>query len=68
MCGVSGIWQPVGAADATEAARVMFFALYALQHRGQESAGIASTDGTSLHVVKRMGLVEAIEATAEFLA
>ncbi|MBM4420927.1 MAG: amidophosphoribosyltransferase [Chloroflexi bacterium] len=56
MCGVSGIWQPVGT-EATEAARTTFFALYALQHRGQESAGIASTDGSGIHVVKRMGLV-----------
>ena len=35
----------------------MFFALYALQHRGQESAGIAATDGHDLRVVRRMGLV-----------
>ena len=35
----------------------MFFALYALQHRGQESAGIAATDGNDLRVLRRMGLV-----------
>jgi amidophosphoribosyltransferase len=35
----------------------MFFALYALQHRGQESAGIAATDGEDLRVLRRMGLV-----------
>jgi len=35
----------------------MFFALYALQHRGQESAGIAATNGQDLRVLRRMGLV-----------
>src|SRR5574340_598407 len=59
MCGVCGIWSPTEQArgDPAEAARLMFFSLYALQHRGQESAGIASTDGTDLRVVRRMGLV-----------
>ena len=56
MCGVCGIWSP-GGADPSEPARLMFFALYALQHRGQESAGIAATDGSDLRVVRRMGLV-----------
>ncbi|GAC1460583.1 MAG: amidophosphoribosyltransferase [Candidatus Limnocylindrales bacterium] len=56
MCGVCGIWSPAGV-DPTEAARLMFFALYALQHRGQESAGIAATDGADLRVLRRMGLV-----------
>ena len=56
MCGISGIWSPADA-DATEATRLMFFSLYALQHRGQESAGIAATDGRDLRVVRRMGLV-----------
>ena len=56
MCGVCGIWSP-STADPSEAARLMFFALYALQHRGQESAGIAATDGRDLRVVRRMGLV-----------
>ncbi|HET7701187.1 MAG TPA: amidophosphoribosyltransferase, partial [Candidatus Limnocylindria bacterium] len=59
MCGVCGIWSPVEEArkDPAEAARLMFFSLYALQHRGQESAGIAATDGRDLRVVRRMGLV-----------
>jgi amidophosphoribosyltransferase len=35
----------------------MFFSLYALQHRGQESAGLGATDGRDLRVVRRMGLV-----------
>ncbi len=56
MCGISGIWSPAES-DPTEAARLTFFALYALQHRGQESAGIAATDGRDMRVVRRMGLV-----------
>src|SRR2546429_7474977 len=56
MCGIVGIWNPEQA-DQTEAARLMFFSLYALQHRGQESAGLAATDGRDLRVVRRMGLV-----------
>src|SRR6266850_1030568 len=59
MCGICGIWSPrdQATADPAEAARLMFFSLYALQHRGQESAGIAATDGRDLRVVRRMGLV-----------
>src|SRR3954462_173609 len=59
MCGVCGIWSPEGraTADPAEAARLMFFSLYALQHRGQESAGLAATDGSDLRIVRRMGLV-----------
>ncbi len=51
-CGVFGIYAP-----GTDVARVSFFALYALQHRGQESAGIATSDGVSAAVHKDMGLV-----------
>ncbi len=59
MCGVCGIWIPPDQAksDPAEAARLMFFSLYALQHRGQESAGLAATDGSDLRIVRRMGLV-----------
>ena len=59
MCGVCGIWMPEEQAreDPAGAARLMFFSLYALQHRGQESAGLAATDGTDLRLVRRMGLV-----------
>ena len=59
MCGVCGIWSPEAQAarDPAEAARLMFVSRYALQHRGQESAGLAATDGHDLRVVRRMGLV-----------
>jgi amidophosphoribosyltransferase len=50
-CGVFGIW------NHAEAANVAYLGLYALQHRGQESAGIAATDGTAFHVEKAMGWV-----------
>src|SRR5437899_423486 len=56
MCGIVGVWNPERA-DPTEAARLAFFALYALQHRGQESAGIAATDGRDMRIVRGMGLV-----------
>ncbi len=50
-CGVFGIYgQP-------EAATMAYLGLYALQHRGQESAGIASSDGVKLHVSRSMGYV-----------
>lgn len=55
MCGVAGIFAP-----GRDAARLAFFALYALQHRGQESAGIAAADGRTLRSHKAMGLLGAI--------
>ncbi len=54
-CGVFGIY-----ADEADAARMTFFALYALQHRGQESTGIASSDGRAAYVYKSMGLVSQV--------
>ncbi|WP_426564860.1 amidophosphoribosyltransferase [Angustibacter sp. McL0619] len=51
-CGVLGIWAP-----GEEVAKLTFYGLYALQHRGQESAGIATSDGRRLLVYKDMGLV-----------
>ncbi len=51
-CGVFGIYAP-----GEEVARLTFFGLHALQHRGQESAGIATSDGRVAHVYKAMGLV-----------
>src|SRR5262249_34631916 len=50
-CGVFGIW------NHPEAANVTYLGLYALQHRGQESAGIAAADGQQVHVEKAMGWV-----------
>jgi len=51
-CGVFGIYAP-----DHDVARLTFFGLYALQHRGQESAGIAVADGGQVTVVKDLGLV-----------
>src|SRR5262244_1263565 len=51
-CGVFGI-----VAHDEDVARLTFFGLYALQHRGQESAGIAVSDGRRLRMHKEMGLV-----------
>src|SRR5580658_7234286 len=55
MCGISGVFAP-----GREAARLSYFALYALQHRGQESAGIAAADGGTMRSLKEMGLIGAI--------
>ena len=54
-CGVFGIHAP-----GMDVARQAFFALYALQHRGQESAGIATSDGRSAYQHKGMGLVSQV--------
>jgi amidophosphoribosyltransferase len=54
-CGVFGIYSP-----DEDVARLTFFALFALQHRGQESAGIATTDGKCLQVYADMGLVSQV--------
>jgi amidophosphoribosyltransferase len=51
-CGVFGVWSP-----GEDVAKLAYFGLYALQHRGQESAGIAVSDGTRIVVYKDMGLV-----------
>ncbi len=51
-CGVCGVYAP-----GEDAARLAFFSLFALQHRGQESAGIAVTDGAGINLHKDMGLV-----------
>jgi len=51
MCGIVGI------VDAGGVAIKLYYALYALQHRGQESAGISTFDGTNLHKFKGNGLV-----------
>lgn len=54
-CGVFGIFAP-----GADVARLTFFAQYALQHRGQESAGIAVSDGHGTRLHKAMGLVSQV--------
>ncbi len=54
-CGVFGVWAP-----DEEVAKLTYYGLYALQHRGQESAGIATSDGTRVLVFKDMGLVSQV--------
>lgn len=54
-CGVFGIWAP-----DLDVSRMTFFGLQALQHRGQESAGIAVTDGTQLTCEKGLGLAREV--------
>jgi amidophosphoribosyltransferase len=51
-CGVFGVWAP-----GEEISKLTYFGLYALQHRGQEAAGIAVGDGSSVVVYKELGLV-----------
>ena len=55
QCGVFGVWAP-----GEEVAKLTFFGLYSLQHRGQESAGIATSDGKKILVYKDMGLVSQV--------
>ena len=50
-CGIFGVFPH------PEAANITYLGLHALQHRGQESAGIAASDGAAVHVEKAMGLV-----------
>jgi amidophosphoribosyltransferase len=54
-CGVFGVWAP-----GEEVAKLTYYGLYALQHRGQESAGIATSDGKRINVYKDMGLVSQV--------
>lgn len=54
-CGVFGVFAP-----GADVARLTYFGLFALQHRGQESAGIAVTDGEHLRCHKEMGLVSQV--------
>ena len=63
-CGVFGVWAP-----GEDVAKLTYFGLYALQHRGQESAGIAVSDGHHILVYKDMGLVSQVfnEASLESL-
>ncbi|MEX0683648.1 MAG: amidophosphoribosyltransferase [Dehalococcoidia bacterium] len=54
-CGVFGVYAP-----GEEVARLTFYGIFALQHRGQESAGIATGDGKTLHIRTGMGLVSQV--------
>ena len=59
-CGVFGVWAP-----GEDVAKLSYYGLYALQHRGQEAAGIAVSDGSNVIVFKELGLVAQVfdEAT-----
>jgi amidophosphoribosyltransferase len=59
-CGVFGVWAP-----GEDVAKLTYYGLYAIQHRGQESAGIATSNGKRINVYKDMGLVSQVfdEAT-----
>ncbi len=54
-CGVFGVWAP-----GEDVAKLTYYGLYALQHRGQESAGIATSNGQQILVYKDMGLVSQV--------
>jgi amidophosphoribosyltransferase len=58
-CGVFGVYAP-----DEDVAKLCFYGLYALQHRGQESAGIAASDGRHILVTKEMGLVSQVFSEA----
>src|SRR6202043_358245 len=54
-CGVFGVWAP-----GEEVAKLTYYGLYALQHRGQEAAGMAVADGSPVLVFKDLGLVSQV--------
>ena len=54
-CGVFGVWAP-----GEEVAKLTYYGLYALQHRGQEAAGISVADGSQVVVFKDLGLVSQV--------
>ncbi|MEO5918153.1 MAG: amidophosphoribosyltransferase [Candidatus Limnocylindrales bacterium] len=58
MCGVFGVAMPRG--SGTEAAHVAALGLFALQHRGQESAGLAVSDGSELFLYKDLGMISTV--------
>src|SRR6266513_779215 len=61
MCGVFGIYAKQG----VDAANLTYFGLFSLQHRGQESAGMAVSDGASVRIHRDMGLVAQVFSPAE---
>ena len=58
MCGVFGAALPKGSGG--EAANVAALGLFALQHRGQESAGLAVSDGAELFLYKDLGMISSV--------
>lgn len=62
-CGVFGIYAP-----GQSVSKTIYFGLFALQHRGQESAGIATSDGETLTVVRDLGLVAQVFDEADLAA
>ncbi len=54
-CGVFGVWAP-----GEEVSKLTYYGLYALQHRGQEAAGISVSDGQQIVVFKDLGLVSQV--------
>jgi amidophosphoribosyltransferase len=60
-CGIFGVY------NSKEASRLTYLGLYALQHRGQESTGIVTSNGSSLAMHKGMGLVSQVFARQELL-
>ncbi|AVZ38714.1 MULTISPECIES: amidophosphoribosyltransferase [unclassified Dietzia] len=64
-CGVFGVWAP-----GEDVAKLTYYGLYALQHRGQEAAGIAVADGEQVLVYKDLGLVSQVfdEKTLESMS
>ena len=63
-CGVFGVWAP-----DEDVAKLTYYGMYALQHRGQEAAGMAVSDGSAVLVYKDLGLVAQVfdEATLQSL-
>ncbi len=59
-CGVFAIWGHEKAAEMT------YYGLHALQHRGQEGAGIVTTDGEEMHVHRGVGLINDVFSEDEF--
>ncbi|KIM07156.1 MAG: amidophosphoribosyltransferase [Sulfurovum sp. PC08-66] len=54
MCAIVGVY------GSDEASKIAYYALFAMQHRGQESSGISSSDGVKIHTFKKRGLVTEI--------
>ena len=52
MCGI------IGVSNIDNASRIALLGLHALQHRGEEAAGVASYDGKDVHIAKNPGLVD----------